>query len=476
MDVKITNASKEGSVEMDRQKLKLMIKESARHENIGFFITESRKKRKSHAKSHHTFRTSDGHTVDVFIHTKKDGGGKAVYHSRELNGIVKTLHWFHPAGHPTNDELENDLHHDKKLYEAVEYTKMDSDTGGRIAEKYAILKMIDHKHEQNGTLGSDEHKSELSPHMEELSKLSEGRHPDDVQLRRMHGHAMANKAIEHIKTTYGNKVRILRVGSVSKPGDIERFTNGKHTDGQENPSDFAVEVHNHPENQTHFHGFSLKSLGSGSTHTTRQPGINLDNMLDHPSRKLQTEKISREANQDVADRMGLGHMIPAERGKHIDTIRALEGKTSRSSIEVEANKHAHAGKTAVAEELHNHIQHLTTNVGEEGHHMIGRMLKRHLGLDSSMPYVTIKAKGKTPEKTKVQITNNDALDKVLSNPKTRYSSQRKGSAVNIFAHHEGKVFHVAKYENKPRSNVLKNAVNYFNVRMGNNSSKNEPTN
>jgi hypothetical protein len=459
---------------MDRYKLKLMIKENARQENIGFFITESRKKIKSHAKAHHTFRTSDGHTVDVSIHTKKNGSGKAVYHNRELNGIVKTLHWFHPAGHPTNDELENDLHHDKKLYENIEYNRMDSDTGGRIAEKHAILKMIDFKHEQNGTLGSDEHKSELLPHMEELSKLSEGRHPDHVQLRRMHGHAMADASLDHIKSIHGKNAKILRVGSVSKPGDIGKFTNDRHTDGQENPSDFAVEVHSHPENQTHFHGFSLKSLGSGSTHTTRQPGINLDNMLDHPSRKLETEKISREANQNVADRMNLGHMSPAERGRHIDTIRASEGKTSRSSIEVKANGYAQAGKAAVAEELHNHIQHLTTNVGEEGRHIIGKMLKRHLGLDSTMPYATVKAKGKTPEKTKVQITNNDALDKVISNPKTRYSSQRKGSVVNIFAHHEDKVVHIAKYDNKPHSNVLKNAVNYFNVRMGNNSSTNEP--
>lgn len=463
---------------MDRQKLKLMIKESARHENIGFFITESRKKRKSHAKSHHTFRTSDGHTVDVFIHTKKDGSGKAVYHNRNLNSVVKTLHWFHPAGHPTNDELENDIDHDdkKKLYEAIEYKKMDSDTGGRIAEKSAILQMIRHKHHLNNTLDSEEHKKEEAPHREELNKLSEDRHPTDIHLRVTHGKYMADAALDHIKTVHGNNAKILKVGAVSKPGDISKFTGGRHEEGQENPSDFAVEVHKHPENQTHFHGFSLKSLGTSSGYTARQPGINFDGMLNHHSRKLQTEPISRSSIQDVANKMNLGHLTAAQRGKHIDTIRALEGKTSRSSIEVEANKHAQKGKEDVAKELHEHLQHLTNNTGEEGHHMIGKMLRSHLGLETSMPYATIKAKGKTPEKSKAEIVNTDAYKKILTNPKTRYSSERKGQKVTIFAHHDGNVTSVAHYSAKPDRNVLKSSLHLWNVRMANNRSKNEPTN
>lgn len=452
---------------MDRERLKLLIKESARKENIGFFITESRKRKSYNTKPTHTFRTDDGNTIDVYIKSKENGG-IAVYKNRDLNnGIVKTLHWFHPSAYPTDSEIEHDIHNNQ-LNET--HIPVDSDTGGKLAEHHAMIHLIDHVHKQNGTLNTPEHINQRQPHIDEITKLSQGRDPDQVQTRVTHGQKIAEASINHLQEVHGKGIKILRVGHISKSGDIGRFTNNNHKDGQENPSDLAVEIQK--GNKAQYHGLSLKSMTTSSGHTSSQPGIAFDGMLDHHSRKLNTESISRSSIQDVANKMNLGHMSAAERRRHIDTIRSFEGKSSRSSIEVEANKHAQKGKEDVAKELHDHVYHLTTNTGEEGHHMIGRMLMHHLGLNTSMPYITVKAKGKTPDKTKVQISDDTPIKEILSNPKTRYSSERKGQKVTFFAHHGDKITPIAHYSAKPDRNVLKSSLHLWNVRMANNRSKN----
>ena len=48
--------------------------------------------------------------------------------------------------------------------------------------------------------------------------------------------------IETLKQKHGPHVRIAAVGHTSKPGDIGKFTGGKHNDTQENPSDISVKI------------------------------------------------------------------------------------------------------------------------------------------------------------------------------------------------------------------------------------------
>ena len=208
---------------------------------------KSKKKRaKLRRKVYHSYRNKDGY--DIHVHVKKTPHGHAAhFYNKDLGGgVVKTIHWSNPSAKPSKKEMERLGHDSYDLYEHVllerQHASLDSDSAGKIAEHSAIIHMIGHKHRHAGTYGSDEHTEEISPHEKAIKALGKGKDPKAVATRIAHGREMANAALAHIKAKHGPTAYIKRVGHTSKNGDIGRFTGGRHNDGQENPSDMAVEI------------------------------------------------------------------------------------------------------------------------------------------------------------------------------------------------------------------------------------------
>jgi hypothetical protein len=439
-------------------------------------------------KPHHSFLTDDGHKVDIHI-MNNPNGKHAVYFNKNLKNVVKLVHFPHDSKLPSKRDLEkDDTDSEKDLHESN--ASLDGDTAGKIAEHSAIIHMMGHMHTQKKTVGSEQHKSDIAPHEAAIKKLSVGKNPDHVALRREHGKAMANAALETIKMEHGPKVKIHAVGHTAKSGDIGRFTNGKHNDTQENPSDMGIKVSNSEKSENkkehHYHGSSLKSSSKSNTITAKNPAIHMGGLLDHPSRKFNAENISRNGLKSVHATMGHAGVSAANRSRILDSAREkvqkikeefiFEAAKPMTELESKANELARPVKHKLAKELHNHITHLTTHpdVGDEGHHMIGHMLSQHLTPQTSMPWVKIHAKGETKENVKATVTSGSEspLNKIFRNKKTRYASTHHGERVTIHkVEKDGSHTALAHYSPKTKSNAFKSDVHGWNVVPANSHSK-----
>lgn len=225
-----------------------------------------------------------------------------------------------------------------------------------------------------------------------------------------------------------------------------------------------------------FEGFSLKSSGKSSKITAKNPAVDFAGALDHPSRKLGTREVSQKelsaSHQRVAKAMKLGKRdisTPAKRRQVIDEHRKKEGVSSGSSIEKKANEESYASKEAVAKEFHDHLNHLLSNTGAEGHHMVRRLLRDHLTPKTTMPCSKIHVKGDTPERTVAAVTSltDSPLQRLTNNPKARFEATRSGNRVTI--HHVtegGKRTAVAHYTPKTKSNSFGENVHGWNVIPG----------
>jgi hypothetical protein len=433
-------------------------------------------------KPYHSFKTNDNHDINVHLFNNENGK-HAVFHNKNLNAVTKLVHWNHGSETPSKEDLEKASHeeHDdeKKLMEEKNLTP---DAAGKIAEHSSVVHMIGHMHKQKNTYGSEAHKKEIAPHEAEIKKLGHGAHPHQVELRREHGKVAANAALESLKMEHGPKVKIHAVGHTSKSGDIGRFTKGKHNDGQENTSDVAVHVKNSikgkHKDEDHYSGYSLKSSSKSSTITAKNPAIHMGGLLDHPTRKLGAEKVSREGLKKVHQKMGHAGKSAAERAKILDAARKSVKESylveSPTDLELKANEHAKPVKTAIAKEFHEHLHHLTNNVGPEGHHMIGKMLRHHLTPETSMPYSKIHVKGDEPHKVHATVTagSESPLHKIFKNKTSRYAATRHGDRVTI--HHvekDGSHTALAHYSPKTKSNAFKSDVHGWNVLPANTHSK-----
>jgi hypothetical protein len=219
------------------------VKQIAVEYNTGI-LTES--KRKHQKKPYHKYKNKSGHHIHVYIKKTKTGHA-AHFHNKTFGSLEKTVHWSSTKAKPTKKELELlESEHasiiNLLIEKTIERKKLDPDTAGKISEVSAVIHMIHHKHDAEGTINSEAHKTEIAPYRKYLKKLSEGKDLHSVKVRIAHGREMSNAALAHIKEKHGENAYPKRVGHTSKSGDIGRFTNGKHNDGQENPSDMMIEI------------------------------------------------------------------------------------------------------------------------------------------------------------------------------------------------------------------------------------------
>jgi hypothetical protein len=437
----------------------------------------------SNLKPHHSYSTKDNHKIDVHLFNNPNGK-HAIFFNKNLNGITKLVHWEHNAEMPSKNELEK-LGHEEDKHENLNESKepkergLLGDTGGKITEHSAAIHLIHHMHQQHGTYGTTQHKDDLKPHETALKSMknkyvTNKTQEKEFRVRQTHGKAAASSMIETLKQKHGPNVKIAAVGHTAKAGDIEKFTKGKHKDTQENPSDLTVKTYvpgNLKEefgegHEHHYEGFSLKSSKASKKITTKNPSIHLDGMLNHPTRSLGTEKIARDGLKEVHKKMGHGDKTAAERGRIINKVREKEGVPDRSSIEQKASKLAQPVHTATAEELHNHIHHLLTHTGDEGHRMIGNMLKKHLVPHTGMPWSKVHVMGDEEHKVKATVTpgNEHPLNKVLSNKKTKYAVSRNGATVTLHkVEKDGSHTALAHYRPKTNSNALKSDTSNYVV-------------
>jgi hypothetical protein len=152
----------------------------------------------------------------------------------------------------------------------------------------------------------------------------------------------------------------------------------------------------------------------------------------------------------------------------------LEEKAQEETeIEKRANELGRPAKVAVAQELHDHVHHLLTNVGREGHHMVAKMLRQHLTPETTMPFSKVHVRGNSANKVNAAVTSgNSPLHKILNNPKSRYAVSRSGERVTF--HHvekDGSHTALAHYSPKTKSNAFKSDVHGWNVIPANTHSK-----
>ena len=435
----------------------------------------------SSLKPFHSYSTKDGHKVDVHIFNNPNGK-HAVFFNKNLHGITKLVHWDHNTNEPTKKDLEKSGHEDdeQELNEAEKKEKgLPADPSGKITEHSTVVHLMHHMHAQHGTYGSEEHKKDIAPHKKAINDIKNKyainpRQKSQAKIREHHGKVAADAILETLKQKHGPHVRISSVGHTSKPGDIGRFTKGKYNDGQENPSDVSVSsyVPGHLKeafgegHEQHHEGFSLKSSEKSGKITTKNPAIHFDNELDHPTRKLETEKVAREGLSKVHHEMGHADKSAAERGRLIDATRKKEGVESHSSIEKKASDLAKPVHVDTAKELHDHIHHLLHNVGDEGHRMVGKLLRNHLTPKTKMPWSKVSVKGDSEKKTKATVTpgSEHPLNKVFNSKKTKYAVSRNGAAVTLHkVEKDGSHTALAHYRPKTNSNALKSNTSNWNV-------------
>ena len=454
---------------------------------------------------HHAYHTKDGHLIHVHLH-RDEFGSHAEYHNKHIGGVVKTVTWLPGEKDPSKHELEHmhnedeeDLKEEKSITDYLIEAKvakaekkeaqhvnpdgsLSINAGGVITELATHAHLIGWKHKHAGTHGSDEHMAEVKPIQDEITRMSKGADPKAVQLRIDHGKVAARGIIRDVRRQHGPTAKIVNVGHTSKAGDIPRFTRGVHNDTQENTSDVAVEIagsKNKPSKKnsdgTHFQGYSLKSTKKKAEITAKNPGGDMDGMLDHPSRKLNAQEVGRAAlAKHVHIPMGVGDKSRAERSdmlnKHREEHLAAGGQKNKSEWELAANE---GGKKAIAsqvDELHKHLSHLIKLPNGEGHKMIGKMLAKHIVPDTDMPNKKVKVSGDIGKRVSASVEENSdhPIKKLLNNPKTVFSVKKNagGGALNIgFKHPEtGEHVSLASYAPKPKSNAFKEDVMGWNVK------------
>lgn len=457
----------------------------------------------STAEPDHKYHTKDGHEMHVHIR-KNEHGNTAFVYNKSMGGFAKLVHWRAGAKAPTMQEIEQAGHEQpkSKLQEEAEYYtklfeyskpkpgeegwianpegKLTSNSAGKISEHAAMVHLHNHIHGEAGTLGSDAHKQDTEHHHNEIKKWAGGASDEEVQNRIDHGKTMAGAIINAAREKHGPDAKIISAGHTDQPGGIPAYTRGHHKDGQENPSDVAVEIagshHGHTANSdgTHFEGSSLKSSKSSSNITAKNPQSHLSGLLDHPTKTYSTEAEgkSREMLQGLADHFDMGHLGPSARKKEIDKVRAKEGVKSGSSIEKKANELALPMKKEMASHLHDHINHLTNKVDDDsGHQLVGKMLRDHLLPKTDMPWNKVTTVGKPGQDPKVAVIpgsdETSPLHKVLHNPDTKYYSDHNGGdSVHIgFVHPEtGEKHRIATYSSKTKNNALAMASHMWNVK------------
>ena len=493
-----------------------LIKETARERNLnadifGFcdLLNESKKRRKKKKSAYHSYVTKDGHHIDIHIHNNKDGSGSATHYNKHLNAVVKKTIWSHPSAHPTIKELMESYVEERKNFLIESFFlleregKIDGDTGGKISEHSAVMHVHLHILENlpKNSKEREHHTDRVEYHRKSIEKLMSGKNTHDGTVRIHHGKMMARLAIDHAlekgRKKFKKEVQIVNVGHTAKSGDIGRFTRGKHNDGQENPSDMVIEVKPvskkkklyeataSPEDESHFEGFSLKSAKKAKRITAKNPAIDFGGILDHNTRKLNTEKISRSALKSVREKtLGswykkgtnekvirkhsfLRDRTAADMGRFIKRLRVKEKVEDKepTSIEKIANKHAYDSKIKIAEELHNHLHHLINNTND-GHHQIRRMLTDHLTAQTSLPWSKIHARGEKIDKVSATIEpgNESDIAKIIQHPDTKFHTEHRGARVTVSAiDGEGKFIPLAHYSPKTNSNALKCDAHGWNV-------------
>jgi len=442
----------------------------------------------SNLTPYHSYKTDDGHKIDVHV-VNRLGGKSAIFYNKNLGAITKVSHWGLNAQEPSKSELQSIGHEDedsdnqekRRLTErfSPEGEPLGINASGKIVEHSTAKHLIDMMHKQNGTYNKPEHLKEIKPHTDAIAKEGAGANKKEVATRIEHGRLAANAIHETIRQNHGEDAKITRVGHTANAGDIGRFTKGKHNDTQTNPSDVAVEVshsqHAVEPDEKHYDGFSLKSSKNSSTITAKNPSIHMDGMIDHARRKLNTDTVSRNELAKVHERLGVGHLTSTQRSKVLDDVRKKEKtgpyaidkkdpETKSSSLELATNELARPAKTAVAKELHDHLDHLTKNEG--GHQLIGKMLKNHLTAQTGMPWSKVHVKGDTLEKSHAAVTagSESPLNKIFDNKKSQYAVTRNGDRVSI--HHKeknGSLTPIAHYSPKTKSNPFKENVHGWNV-------------
>jgi len=499
MDVKIINASKEGSVEMDRENLKLLIKESARVRNLGLIIFENTHHKKHHhlkhsSKLHHTFKTKHGHHIDVYVKYGDKGNGMAKLYNRDLSGVVKKMYWPNEHSHPSKKEMEDSLSYtdSRSLFENTislflferesklesNYDKLEGDPAGKIAEHSTMIELTNHVHNINGTTGSKEHLEQINNHQREIEKITKGKNysPQQISTKIHHGKVAAEAIIADVDDRFKGKARIARVGHTAKNGDIPKFTQNKHKDTQDNPSDVALELdHEKPSSKKpKYWGYSLKSQQSGTTLTARNPAIHLNGHLDIPGHNFSQNitKIAKHRRKKVIDALitKFGRSMDgsdADRKKTIDSFREQNPhvKKSQSPYELEANKISSEQGTLehMAKQLSNHINRPM----QEHHHKVGKMLSSYLTNPTDMPWSKISVRGTKAEKSVAEIKEGsiNPLKNILEHPNTRFYAEHNGRSVRIHAIHkdengEEKHIHVATISSKPKSNISATSISW----------------
>jgi hypothetical protein len=424
-------------------------------------------------KPYHSYTTDDGHKIDVHV-INRLGGKSAIFYNKNLGDVTKVAHWGLNADEPTKEDLrkighdEEDEHGQSLLEKFTAGGDITPDTAGKIAEHSTAMHLMHIAHKTSGTYGSPEHKKAIQPHIDAINKLGQGAKAEHVDTRVEHGKIAANAIHEAIRQKHGEGATITSVGHTSKKGDIGRFTKGQHNDTQENPSDVSIEVSNSqhalgPE-EKHYEGYSLKSSKKSNVITAKNPSIHMDGILDHPRRKLNTDAISRTELGKVHTMLGVGHLKSSERKKYLDDFRKKEGVKSDSSLEGATNELARPAKTSVAKELHDHLDFLTKH--SEGHEMIGKMLKKHLTADTSMPWSKVHIKGDTPSKVHAAVTSgsDSPLNKLFNDKTTKYAVTRNGDKVTVHKKEKnGSMTPLAHYSPKTKSNAFKENVHGWNV-------------
>jgi len=440
----------------------------------------------SNLTPYHSYKTDDGHKIEVHVFNRL-GGKSAVFYNKNLGVITKVSHWGLNSQEPSKQELQQIGHDEEeetqenKLHEkfSPEGEPLGINASGKIVEHSTALHLHHMMHQAAGTINSPEHLKAVKYHQDQIAKEATGANKKQVGLRIEHGKLAARAILEHIRQKHGEDAKITRVGHTANEGDIGKFTNGLHNDTQENPSDVAVEIshsqHALEPDEKHFEGYSLKSSKKSSTITAKSPAIDMHGAIDHPRRKLNTNAISRQGLSKVHELLGVGHLKASQRSKILDDYRKKEktGKyavdranpeTKSSSIELATNELARPSKTAVAKELHDHLDFLTKQ--KDGHKIIGKMLKSHLTAQTGMPWSKVHVKGDSVDKIHAGVTagSESPLNKIFNNQKSQYVVTRNGDRVSI--HHKeknGTLTTLAHYSPKPKSNPFKEDVHGWNV-------------
>jgi hypothetical protein len=428
----------------------------------------------SNLTPYHSYSTDDGHNVDV--HIFRNGEHKtAIFHNKSLGAITKIVAFPHSSNlskeelmHAGKEVQQNDLKESVELIQEKMQTlstgepapKLDNDPAGKIAEINLYKELVNHRHKQDGTFGSREHKFELKQHDEELTKITKDQDPKQVAVRAAHGKAMAAAVIKHVEEHHPGAT-LSRIGRTSKPGDIARFTKGVHTDGQENPSDVTLEL-KHSDGEHSFLGVSAKSTGKSSGNiTAKNPGVaGQDEFLSGgpATRKSEANKIAKAGREKILKKWKMEDL--PDRSKTGDSRKARvtdtdpkTGKPVINELGKKMNVDFKQNNEETARELQIQLEHLMSK-GTKGHQHIGKWLHNNLVSDEGMPWIKATGHGKELDKVHAVVKHGSEspLSDILKNKNTKFAIHRSGSAVTLHkVEKDGTHTQIVRVATKPNS-------------------------